>query len=199
MLILSSLLVQNSSFVHSTLLNDTNIKMKVSIIAAESINHVIGVAGELPWKAPADMRYFMKKTTGHHIIMGRKTYEEGGINKPLPRRVNIIITRQKDWTSEGCIVVHSLEEALKIAKEGGEKEAFVIGGEQIYRLALEKDIVDKIYLTQIEVEIPDGDAFFPILDGEVWEQTVYDRYSSDEKNPYAYAFREYQKKADLVK
>ncbi|MEZ4886265.1 MAG: dihydrofolate reductase [Chitinophagales bacterium] len=171
--------------------------MKVSIIAAESENHVIGVDGELPWKVPADMRYFMKKTTGHHIIMGRKTYEEGGVNKPLPKRVNIIVTRQKDWQAEGCIIVHSIEDALKIAEEGGEQEAFVIGGEQIYRLALEKDLVDKIYLTQIEVRIPDGDAFFPTLDRDVWERTVYERYPSDEKNMYAYAFREYQKKEDL--
>ncbi len=168
--------------------------MKVSIIAAESLNNVIGVDGELPWKVPADMRYFMKKTTGHHIIMGRKTYEEGGINKPLPRRVNIIVTRQKDWAAGGCIVVHSLEEALKVAEDGGEQEAFIIGGEEIYRLALKKDVVDKIYLTQIEVRIPDGDAFFPVLDRDIWERTAYHRYPSSDENPYAYAFREYEKK-----
>lgn len=167
--------------------------MIVSLIAAESLNHVIGVDGELPWKMPADMRYFMKKTTGHHIIMGRKTYEEGGINKPLPKRVNIIVTRQKDWTAKGCIVVHSVEEGLKIAEKAGEEEVFIIGGEQIYRLALEKDLVDKIYLTQIEVRIPDGDTFFPTLNREIWERTAYLRYPSDEKNPYAYAFREYRK------
>jgi len=167
--------------------------MKVSLIAAESLNHVIGRNGELPWKMPADMRYFMRKTTGHHIIMGRKTYEEGGINKPLPRRVNIIVTRQKDWKSEGCIVVHSMEAALKIAEEGGEQEAFIIGGEQIYRLALEKDLVDTIYLTQIEVRIPDGDTFFPKLDREVWHKTSHEDHAANEKNPYAYAFRVWEK------
>lgn len=167
--------------------------MKVSIIAAESLNYVIGRNGELPWKMPADMRYFMRKTTGHHIIMGRKTYEEGGINKPLPKRVNIIVTRQKDWKSEGCIVVDSIEAGLKVAEKGGEQEAFIIGGEQIYRLALEKDLVDIIYLTQIEVRIPDGDTFFPKLDREIWHKTSHEDYAADDKNAYAYAFRVWEK------
>ncbi len=167
--------------------------MITSIIAAESLNRVIGKNGELPWKMPSDMRYFMRKTKGHHVIMGRKTYEEGGINKPLPRRVNIIVTRQKDWESEGCIVVHSLEEGLKIAKNADETETFVIGGEQIYRLALDKDLVDKIYLTLIEVRIPDGDTFFPKLDRTVWKKTYHEQHAADEKNPYAYAFREWGK------
>ena len=171
--------------------------MTVSIIAAESLNRVIGKDGELPWKMPADMRYFMRMTTGHHIIMGRKTYEEGGISKPLPRRVNIIVTRQEDWKSDGCIVVHSLEKALKIAKDADEQEVFVIGGEQIYCLALEKDLVDKIYLTQIEVHIPDGDTFFPQLNRKIWQKTSLERHPADEKNPYAYTFRVWEKTADI--
>ena len=129
--------------------------MIISIIAAMSLNRVIGKNNQIPWHIPGEQQRFKQITWGHAIIMGRKTHES--IGRALPGRTNIIITRQQNYSAPGCIVVHSLEAALKNCPSN-ETEAFIIGGEQIFRLAL--PIVNRIYLTIIQKEI-DGDAFFP--------------------------------------
>ncbi|MDZ7318163.1 MAG: dihydrofolate reductase [candidate division KSB1 bacterium] len=129
--------------------------MIISIIAAMSLNRVIGKNNQIPWHIPDEQQRFKRITWGHTIIMGRKTYES--IGKPLPGRTNIVITRQQNYSAPGCIVVNSLEAALKSCPPN-ETEAFIIGGEQIFQLAL--PLAQRIYLTTILQEFQ-GDAFFP--------------------------------------
>lgn len=161
--------------------------MIISLVAAAGNNNVIGSNNKLPWKMPADMRFFMNLTMGHPVIMGRKTYESFG--RPLKERLNIVISRDKNLKIEGCKVVHSLEEALKLV--AGEVEVFIIGGAEIYRQSMA--IANKIYLTRIYHDF-EGDAHFPAINNEEWEQTSYSEQKMDEKNPYPFAFLEYIKK-----
>ena len=121
--------------------------MKLSIIVAASQNNVIGKDNQLIWRLSADLKRFKALTTGHHIIMGRKTFDS--IGKPLPNRTSIIITRQADYKAEGCIVVNSLEEALE--KVPADQEAFIIGGGTIYKEAIDK--ADKLYLTRVQKKV----------------------------------------------
>ena len=126
--------------------------MIVSLIVASSENGVIGKDNDLIWHLPNDMRFFKDTTLNHHVIMGRKNFESIPHKySPLPNRTNIIITRQTDYKADGCVVVNSLEAALEIAKENGDKEPFIIGGGEIYKLALETNLVDKIYLTKYTI------------------------------------------------
>lgn len=131
---------------------------RISIIVALSENRVIGRDNRLPWHIPDDLKRFKRLTTGHAIIMGRKTYES--IGRPLPQRTNIIITRDKTFSVEGCVVVHSLDEAVRFAQklEGPEGEIFIIGGGQIFEQAL--PLVDRLYLTVVR-GTHEGDVFFP--------------------------------------
>src|SRR5438105_4996918 len=120
--------------------------MLISLIAAVSKNLVLGKNNQLPWRLPPDSQYFREKTTGHVVIMGRKTYESMG--KPLPNRTNIVVTRNKNFSAPQTIVVPSLEEAVQKAKDLGESEAFIVGGGQIYTQSL--PLADKLYLTIID-------------------------------------------------
>jgi dihydrofolate reductase len=161
--------------------------MILSLVAAAGNNNVIGSNNKLPWKMPADMKFFMNLTMGHPVIMGRKTYESFG--RPLKERRNIIISRDKNLAIEGCEVVHSLDEALKLVK--GEKEVFIIGGAEIYRQSI--GIANKIYLTRIHHDF-EGDSYFPAIDETAWKQTRNAEQKTDEKNLYPFAFLEYTKK-----
>lgn len=134
---------------------------------------------------------FRRLTTGHVIIMGRKTFES--IGKPLPNRTSIIISRNTDYLVEGCIVVGSLEEAIEKAKEFETEEAFIIGGAQIYALAL--DMADTVYLTQVHHNF-EGDAFFPVLDTNIWTETERKSFQPDEKHAYAFDFVTLEKRTD---
>ena len=137
--------------------------MIVSIIVAASENNVIGNNNDLIWHLPKDMKFFKDTTKGHHVIMGRKNLESIPHKfRPLPNRQNIVVTRNKKYVADGCLVVTSIEEGLSIAKKNKEKETFIIGGGQIYKLALELNLVDKIYLTRIHANF-EGDTFFPCL------------------------------------
>lgn len=155
--------------------------MIISLIAAMGKNKVIGKNNSLPWKLPADMEHFKKLTEGKPVIMGRKTFES--IGKPLPKRTNIIITRDQKYKSEGCIVVHSTDEALKAAENN--KEVMVIGGSQIYKEFLPK--ANKMYLTLIDEDF-DGDIYFPEYKIEEWKETAYEEHEKDAENPYDYTF-----------
>lgn len=159
--------------------------MTVSIITAVSNNNVIGKDNKLPWRLPADLAHFKEITSGHSVLMGRKTFES--IGRPLPNRRNIVITRNRDFKADRIEVVHSIEEALEITKN--EDEVFVIGGEEIYKLAL--PFADKIYLTKVEAEV-DGDAFFPNL-GSEWEEVSRIENPKDENNEYPFVFYEYRR------
>ena len=161
--------------------------MKVSLIVAVAENGVIGKDNDLIWHLPNDMRFFKETTTGHHVIMGRKNFESIPHKfRPLPNRTNIVITKQSDYKAEGCIVVNSVEEALKVAKSNGDNEVFIIGGGQIYRIALEKNLVDKIYLTKVYHSF-DGDTFFPELSNK-WREESKIINKADEKHAYDFDF-----------
>lgn len=161
--------------------------MNVSIIVAVSRNQVIGKDNQLIWKLSADLKRFKALTTGHTIIMGRKTFDS--IGKPLPDRTSIVITRQKDYKIEGCIVVNSLEEALE--KSADQQEVFIIGGGSIYAEALTK--ANKIFYTKVHKNF-DGDTFFPVLDLKIWESIERRDCMPDEKNEFPYSFIEYKRK-----
>lgn len=156
-----------------------------SFIVARADNGVIGKDNGLIWHMPHDLKFFKETTSGHYVLMGRKSYESVG--KPLPNRLNIIITRNTDYAVEGALVVHSLLEALELAEKQKQQEVFILGGGEIYRQALEKKLVDRIYLTEIK-DTFEGDTYFPELNPDEWKQTHREEYQADHKNPHDYAF-----------
>ena len=161
--------------------------MKVSLIVAAAKNGVIGKNNNLIWHLPKDMRFFKETTLNHHVIMGRKNFESIPHKyRPLPNRTNIVITRQTNYKADGSVVVNSVEAALEIAKENGDKEPFIIGGGQIYKLALEANLVDRIYLTKVHHTF-DGDTFFPELNNK-WKEVNKTVNKADEKHAYDYDF-----------
>lgn len=168
--------------------------MKVAAIVACSKNRAIGRDNQIPWYLPADLRYFKQTTSGHAILMGRKTYES--IGRPLPKRTNIIITRQKDYQAEGCEVYHSLLDGVVAAQKMGEEELFIIGGGEIYRQAL--PVCHRIYYTEVELEIPDATVFFPELPKAKWELISAETHQKDEKNPHNYTFKCYERKEEVT-
>lgn len=158
----------------------------ISIIVAAAQNNAIGYQNQLLWHMPADLKYFKQKTTGHTVIMGRKTFESVG--KPLPNRRNIIITRQADYTVAGATVVHTLQEALDLCDST--EESFIVGGAQIYGEALAH--TDRIYFTLIYQEFM-ADTFFPPIDQTLWQLVSEDFHHADEKNPFDYNFMVYER------
>ena len=158
--------------------------MIISAIVATARNLVIGHQNQIPWYLPADLKYFKKMTTGHHVIMGRKSFES--IGKPLPNRTNVVVTRDPFFVATGCMVAHSLPEALSLAEANGETEAFVIGGGEIYRQSW--PYLDRIYLTEVDAE-PEGDVFFPKMDETEWRELSREVHPADEKNEFAFVFR----------
>lgn len=163
--------------------------MHIALIVAVAQNGVIGFNNQLIWHLPNDLKQFKRLTTGHPIIMGRKTFES--IGKPLPNRVSIVITRNKDWSFEGVIVVNSAKEAIEAACQTGTEEAFVIGGEEIYRLML--PIASKIYLTEVKANF-EGDAHFVIPYLEDWREKNRTPHAADEKHAVAFDFVELVRK-----
>lgn len=147
-------------------------------------NGGIGKDNRLPWHLSADLKRFKSITMGHHIIMGRKTYES--IGKPLPGRTNIVVTRNPDYEAEGCIVVHSLDAALDLARENGEDEAFITGGREIFAQALET--ADRIYLTRVHAVVP-ADVYFPDFDQGEWSEVDSHYHPADEVNDYPFTMK----------
>ncbi|HVD99596.1 MAG TPA: dihydrofolate reductase [Cytophagaceae bacterium] len=156
--------------------------MTISIIVATDLDGAIGKDKKLLWYLPADLKFFKEKTMGHHMIMGRKTYES--IGKPLPGRTTVIVTRDQSYKAEGCIVVNSIEEALQKAAAAGETEAMITGGAEIYKLALDK--ADRIYLTEVRGRF-EADTFFR-FDKKAWTIKEEKDYKADEKNKFDYRF-----------
>ncbi len=154
-----------------------------SIIVARADNHVIGKDNGLVWHMPADLKRFKSKTLGHYIIMGRKTLES--MDKPLPGRTTIVVTRNQDYHAEGCIVVHDVQDAFRLAEANKQEEVFILGGAEIYKLTM--DLVDKIYLTEIKASF-EGDTFFPEINSQKWKEILREEHEADQKNPYPYAF-----------
>ena len=161
--------------------------MTLAVIAAVSRNGVIGRAGKLPWHLSADLKRFKQITTGHAIIMGRKTYQS--IGRPLPNRRSLVITRDPAFRASGVEIVHSLDEALVAAR--GESKQFVIGGAAIFADALLR--ADELYLTRVHAEV-DGDAYFPDVDFGAWELVEEASHDADAKNNYPITFQVYQRR-----
>ena len=165
--------------------------LPVSLIVAATRNQVIGLDNQMPWHLPADLRYFKQRTQGKPIIMGRKTWESLG--RPLPGRLNIVITRQTDIALEGAEVFADLETAIERGQEWaaqqGVDEVMVIGGGQLYQQAL--TLAQRVYLTRIELEL-DGDTFFPVLDAQLWQKTDAQMHPAQEQEP-GYTFEVWQR------
>ena len=160
----------------------------ITIIAAIGNNNELGKGNDLIWHLPADLKRFKKRTTGHAIIMGRNTFES--IGKPLPNRRSIIITRNTSYQKEGCEIVHSLEEAIELI--ASQEDAFIIGGAQIYKEAMEKNVVDQLDITKVHQDF-DADVFFPAIDSRVWEEVTREPFLPDEKNLFTYSFINYKR------
>lgn len=163
----------------------------ISLIVAVTNNGVIGRENDMPWHLPADLAYFKRVTSGHPVIMGRKTHES--IGRALPNRTNIVITRQPDYVGHGEIVVSSgLSEAIALAQMEDREEIFIIGGGQIFADAL--SLADRVYRNRIDTTI-DGDTFFPDL-GMEWQLMSSESHPADERNVFALNFEVWSKKSD---
>lgn len=156
-------------------------KIRISLIAAVAENGVIGANSKLPWRLPADLRRFRALTTGHHVLMGRKTCESLG--RSLPHRVNIVVTSQPDYVAPGYKVASSIDAALNMVHNDG--EVFVIGGASLYAQMLPR--AQRFYLTQVHAYVP-GDTLFPEFDRDQWQELERRRYEADHRHPYAFSF-----------
>lgn len=162
--------------------------MILSAIVAISNNNVIGKDNELPWYLPADLKYFKKITINHPVIMGRKSYE--AIGNPLPKRTNIVLTRDPYYLSSNILVAHSLEEAIALAYDIDPEEAFILGGAEIFEIAF--PFLDRLYITEIHADF-DGDTFFPEWDQSEWKLISEEAHSSDKTNEFDYSFKIYER------
>jgi len=171
----------------SQLFNQNNPKNLITLIAAASENNVIGKDNKLIWYLSDDLQHFKNQTKGHSVIMGRKTFES--MPKALPNRTNIIITRKTDYMAKDAIVVNSLNQALE--KAADDNQPFIIGGGEIYNLAIK--IADRIELTRVHTEI-EGDTYFPVIDHTLWEEVSREKRLKDEKHDYDFTFIRYNKK-----
>jgi len=155
----------------------------ISLIAAMDEKRGIGWKGKIPWRLSSDLKRFRELTMGHHIIVGRKTFES--IGRPLPGRQTIIVTRNPDFTAEGCLVVHSLDEAINLAKSRGESEAFICGGARIYAEAITR--AQRFYLTIVHAQV-ESDTLFPEWDEGAWTRKQSSHHEADDKDEYSSTF-----------
>jgi dihydrofolate reductase len=163
--------------------------MIISAIVAIDKNNVIGKDNQIPWYLPADLQYFKKITLNHHILMGRNCFLS--IGKPLPKRTNIVITRNPFFLATGVVIKHNIQEAIAFAKENNETELFIIGGGEIYNQTI--SLIHKLYITEVELET-DGEINFPKLDANTWSLISEEKHLKDDKNEYNYTFKTYLKK-----
>lgn len=169
--------------------------MKVLIIAAMGENREIGRDNDLMWHLGEDMRFFKEKTNRHYIIMGRKNFESIPEKfRPLPNRVNIIISRNPDFMFEECYTFPTLEEALNLARINGEEQVYVIGGGQIYKMALDTDVVDEMFITHVKATFPDADVYFPEFDLSKWNRELIKTSNPGLENEFEFEIWHYVKK-----
>ena len=172
--------------------------MIISAIVAKAQNHVIGINNQLPWRLPADLKYFKQLTLHHHVLMGRKTFES--IGKPLPQRTSIVLTRRQvelpfsanptdDESLSSIHFVNTIQKGIEIAQIHGENELFIIGGAEVYHLAM--PLLTRLYITEVKTEV-EGDAFFPPITDE-WQEKSRIKHKQDEKNTFDYDFVIYEK------
>jgi dihydrofolate reductase len=168
--------------------------MQTILIVAIAQNNAIGKDNNLLWHLPADMKFFKEQTSGHTIITGRKNYESIPEKfRPLPNRINIVVSRDKNYQAAGSIVVNNLEEAFKKANKSGAEKCFIIGGGQIYKECLEKNLVDEMLITHVGTT-PEADTFFPEIDSSKWEKELVSEIKPDEKNKFSMEIYRYLKK-----
>ncbi len=163
--------------------------MKVSLIVGRARNGVIGREGDLPWRLPADLAQFKRRTMGHHLIMGRRTFESlPGI---LPGRPHVVLTRDASFQPDGVIVCSSLDAALEVARAAGDDEAFVIGGGVVYREALR--VADRVYLTRVHADL-EGDVTFDELDAELWDELEREDRKADDRHAHSFSVCVYERR-----
>ena len=162
--------------------------MIISSIVAVAKNNVIGKDNDIPWYLPADLKYFKKTTLGHHILMGRKCFQSIGV--ALPKRTNVIMTRNPFFLANNALIVDSLEAGIELAKLNGEEELFIIGGGMIYEQSM--DIIDRLYITRVDLDV-EGDIYFPQINQAEWRLLSRDPHSADEKNEFDYVFEVYER------
>jgi len=155
-----------------------------------SDNNAIGKNNKIPWHLPNDLRHFKKVTLGHHVIMGRKTFDS--IGKPLPGRTNVVITRKKDLKIDGCEVVNSMGAALAIARLDNQDEVFIIGGASIYKSILAE--TEKLYLTRVHTKVIEADTYFPKIEEKMWIETQTQPYLPDEEHNLAYTIQIFERR-----
>ncbi len=159
------------------------------MIVAMGSHREIGRNNDLIWHLPVDMKFFKNTTLNHPVIMGRKNWDSIPLRfRPLSDRPNLVLTQQPDFTAEGAVVVHSLEEAFAWCEAQGYEKAFVIGGAQVYDLALRSGVVDEMYITRVDAEFSDAHAFFPSFNAEEWDEAVLGKHAKDEKHAYDFTF-----------
>lgn len=164
----------------------------ISLIVAAAENNAIGKDNQLLWHLPNDLKFFKNTTWGGVVIMGRKTFES--VNKPLPGRVNIVITRQKNWQAENVLTAESIVAAIQIATEEGFKEIFIIGGGEIYKESM--SMSSRIYLTRVHTNV-EGDTFFPEINEQEWKMISSNKFYSDEKHAFDYSFQVWERGVDI--
>jgi dihydrofolate reductase len=162
---------------------DHDSQPEITLVVAVADNGVIGAEGGMPWHLPADLKHFKQLTLGKPVLMGRLTWE--AIGKPLPGRLNLVLTRDVHWTANGAARVRSLDEALKLARESGANELMIIGGAVVYREAL--PLARRIHLTRVHAE-PWGDTLFPDLEPGDWQEVARSERLADERNPWDLTF-----------
>ncbi|WP_222843476.1 dihydrofolate reductase [Roseivirga misakiensis] len=163
-----------------------------TIVVAKAKNNAIGKNNDLLWRLPDDFKFFKQVTLDHFVILGRKTFES--LPGLLPRRTFVIITRQKEYQApEGHFVAHSLEEAYRICQEQTQQEVFVIGGGVIYKESIDKGLIDKMFITEVDANIEDADTFFPEFSMNEWKEVAREYHSADDKHEYAFDFVTYSK------
>ncbi|HWB64585.1 MAG TPA: dihydrofolate reductase [Chitinophagales bacterium] len=167
--------------------------MKISMVVAASENNAIGLKGKLLWHLPKDMQFFKDVTEGHYVLMGRKSWEALPPKfRPLPKRPNVVITRQPGYEATGATVVPTIEAGVELARQNAEQELMVIGGGEIYKQAL--PVTNKVYLTRVHHVFDEADAYFPELNEGEWEITSTIKHTADEKHRYSFDFLVYERK-----
>lgn len=165
--------------------------MKCSLIVAMGKHREIGKDNDLLWRLPRDMKFFKETTEGHTVVMGRKNWESIPEKfRPLPNRKNIVVSRNPDYVAEGAVLISDLKEISLHHNVDSGKKCFIIGGAQIYQLALEQDLIDELYITQVH-ETFEADTYFPFIDWENWEEEDVLEYEKDDKNPHSFTIKKF--------
>jgi dihydrofolate reductase len=161
-------------------------RARISIIVAMALNRTIGINNTLPWRCPEDLKHFKSLTMGHHMIMGRKTFDS--IGKPLPGRTTVVVTRNTALNIDGCTIAHSLEAAIKACTD--DSEIFIVGGAELYALAM--PLVTNLYITEIQQEVL-GDAYFPEFSHTQWQEISREQHIQESPQPLIYHFVTYRR------